>query len=71
MTTITIPSKTLAKEKELVLIPRRVYEEFLRLRRITNKRMAEELDTDAAIKSYRKEKNQKKLRVIKSLANLD
>ena len=33
--------------------------------------MAEELDTDAAIKSYRKEKNQKKLRVIKSLANLD
>jgi len=35
------------------------------------KKLLEEIDTDLAVKIYRKEKNQGKLRIIKSLADLD
>jgi len=70
MTTIIIPKK-LIKEKELVLIPRKKYEEFLNLEKITEKRLAEEADTDLAIQIYKKEKQQRKLKMIKSLADLD
>jgi len=67
MNTITIP-KDLTKESDLVVIPRKKYEEFLGFEK---RRLAEELDTDSAIKIYKKEKRQGKLRVVRSLANLD
>ncbi len=70
MTTITIPKK-LIKEKELVLIPRKKYEELLNLEKIIEKRLVEEVDTDLAIQMYKKEKQRSKLKMIKSLADLD
>lgn len=69
MATITIP-KNLIKE-DLVIIPRRRYEEFLNLEEIIKKRLKEEADTDSAIKVYEKERRQGKLKIIKSLADLD
>ena len=54
---ITIP-KEIAKEGELVLIPRKKYEEFLRWRRRIER---EEKDTDEAIRIFEKEKKTKKL----------
>lgn len=70
MNVITIP-KTLFKEKELILMPRSAYEEFLRLREIAYKKIAEEKDTDSAVAIYKKEKKQGKLKVLKSLAELN
>jgi len=70
MTTITIPKK-LIKNGDLVIIPRKKYKEFLDLEKIMKKKLLEEIDTDLAVKIYRKEKNQGKLRIIKSLADLD
>ena len=69
MTTITIPKK-LIKEKELIVIPRKKYEEFVNLEKFLKNRMAEEKDTDEAIAIYKKEKAQNKLKVLKSLADL-
>ena len=70
MATITIP-KELIKEKELILVPRRKYEEFLRMEKFARKRIVEERDTDLAIETYKREKNQGKLKAIKSLADLE
>lgn len=64
---ITIP-KEIFKKGDLVLIPRKEYEEFLRLRK---QREWEERDTDLAIKIFKEEKKKKKLIKIKSLADLD
>jgi len=64
---ITIP-KAIVKKGELVLIPRSEYEEFLRLRR---QKEREGKDTDEAIRIFKKEKKEKKLIKIKSLADLD
>ncbi|MCP6718337.1 MAG: hypothetical protein KJI70_02250 [Patescibacteria group bacterium] len=61
---ITIP-KEIAKKGELVLIPRKEYEEFLRLRK---QREWEKKDTDEAIRIFKEEKKKKKLLKIKSLA---
>lgn len=69
MTVVTIP-KTVGKEKELVLIPRREYEKFLHLEEDAKKRAIEEQDTDKAIQVYQKEKREGKLKSIKSLADL-
>jgi len=66
MITITIP-KEIAKKGELVLIPRKEYEEFLKLRK---KRGREEEDTDEAIRIFKDEKKRGKLIKIKSLAEL-
>lgn len=70
MTTITIP-KALAQKGDLVIIPRQRFEEFLDLEKRFKSRIIEETDTDAAIKIYKKEKHQGKLKTIKSLADLD
>ena len=70
MNTITIP-KNLIKNDDLVIIPRRKYKEFLDFEKIIRKRLAEEVDIDLAIKIYEKEKQQKKLKLIKFLADLD
>lgn len=64
---VTIP-KEITKEGELVLIPRKVYEEFLRLRR---QREWEEKDTDEAIRVFKEEKKKKKLMKIESLTDLE
>ena len=69
MTVVTIP-KTVGKEKELVLIPRREYEKFLDLEKDAQKRATEELDADKAVRIYQKEKQAGKLKSIKSLADL-
>ncbi len=63
---ITIP-KELIKKGELVLIPRKEYEEFLRLRK---QREREERDTDEAIRVFKKERLEKKLFKMRSLAEL-
>ncbi len=63
---ITIP-KEIAKKGDLVLIPRKEYEEFLKLK---EKREWEEKDTKEAIKVFNKEKKGKGLVKIKSLAEL-
>lgn len=70
MNTITIP-RNLIRNDDLIVLPRRRYEEFLNLEKIFEKRSAEEADTDLAIQTYKKEKQQGKLKVIKSLADLD
>lgn len=64
---ITIP-KEYIKKKELVLIPRDEYEEFLKLRK---QREYEEKDTDEAIRIFKNEKKKKKLLKIKSLADFN
>ena len=70
MNTLTIP-RNLIKNDDLVVLPRRRYEEFLNLEKMIEKRSAEEADTDLAVQAYKKEKQQGKLKVIKSLADLD
>lgn len=64
---ITIPREYIRK-RELVLIPRDEYEEFLRLRR---QREWEKKDTDEAIRIFKQEKKNKKLIKIKSLGDID
>ncbi len=64
---ITIP-KEIIRQGDLVLIPRREYEEFLKLRK---HREWEEKDTNEAIRIFREEKKKKKLIKIKSLADID
>lgn len=60
MATITILEK-LIKERDLIIIPRRTYEEFINLQKAAKKRADEERNTDAAIKIYKKEKKEGKL----------
>ena len=69
MTTITISEK-LIKEKELIVIPRKKYEEFVNLERLLKNKLDEEKDIDSAIAIYKKEKAQNKLKILKSLADL-
>ena len=69
MSTATI-SKGLRKNDDSVTIPRKKYEEFLEFEKIVEKRSEEEADTDEAIKIYKKEKQQVKLKIIKSLADI-
>jgi len=64
--TITIPKKV-TKGEELLVVPRKIFEEFLRWRK---RRKWEEKDTDEAIRVFKKEKREKKLLRIKSLAEI-
>ncbi|KKS33986.1 MAG: hypothetical protein UU96_C0010G0001 [Parcubacteria group bacterium GW2011_GWC2_42_13] len=63
---ITIPKKLVQKD-DLVILPRKDYEEFLRLRL---RREWEEKDTDEAIRIFNEERKKKKLKILKSLADL-
>ena len=63
---ITIPKKLVQKD-DLVILPRKDYEEFLRLRL---RREWEEKDTDEAIRIFNEERKKKKLKLLKSLADL-
>jgi hypothetical protein len=64
---IVIP-KEITKKGDLVLIPRKEYEEFLKLK---TEREWEEKDTEEAIRTFNKEKKENKLVEIKSLSELD
>jgi phage pi2 protein 07 len=64
---LTIP-KEILKKGDLVLIPRKEYEELLKLRK---KRQWEEKDTEEAIRVFKEEKKKNKLRKINSLAELE
>ena len=66
----TIP-RSIARNDDLVVIPKKKYEEFLNLRKFAEKRLAEEKEIDEAISIYKKEKKAGKLKVLKSLADLD
>ncbi|MEK7117503.1 MAG: hypothetical protein AAB861_01895 [Patescibacteria group bacterium] len=68
--TIAVISKQLLKEKNLVLVPRKKYEGLLNLQKIFMSRLTEIKDTDSAVRIYQKEKKQKKLKILKSLADL-
>lgn len=70
MTPITI-SKKYIKDDDLVILPRKKYEELLALEKMLKRRRAEEADTDEAVTIYKKEKHQGKLKTISSLADLD
>jgi len=63
---ITIPKKLVQKD-DLVILPRKDYEEFLRLRL---RKEWEEKDTDEAIRIFNEERKKKKLKILKSLADL-
>ncbi len=54
----------------MVIIPRKQYEFFLDIDKKWGKRMSEEQDTDMAISTYKKEKKQGKLKILKSLSGL-
>jgi phage pi2 protein 07 len=64
---LTIP-KEILKKGDLVLIPKKEYEELLKLRK---KRQWEEKDTEEAIRVFKEEKKKNKLRKINSLAELE
>ncbi|MDI6767158.1 MAG: hypothetical protein QME52_10085 [Bacteroidota bacterium] len=70
MIPITI-SKKYIKNDDLVIIPRKKYEEFLTIEKILKQRRKEETDTEEAIAIYKKEKQQGKLKVISSLSDLE
>jgi phage pi2 protein 07 len=64
---LTIP-KEILKKGDLVLIPRKEYEELLKLKK---KRQWEEKDTEEAIRVFKEEKKKNKLRKINSLVELE
>lgn len=70
MIPITI-SKKYIKDDDLVILPRKKYEEFLTIEKILKQRQKEEADTEEAIAIYKKEKQQGKLKVISSLSDLE
>ncbi|MDI6766190.1 MAG: hypothetical protein QME52_05140 [Bacteroidota bacterium] len=69
MMPITI-SKKYIKNDDLVILPRKKYEEYLALVELLKKHRNEEVDTEEAIAIYKKEKRQGKLKVISSLSDL-
>lgn len=68
--TLIIP-RNIANKDDLVVIPRGIYNEFLNWKKFTEKRLAEEKDVDEAIRIYKQEKKAGKLKLLKSLADLD
>lgn len=69
MQTMTIPKK-ITRGEELIVITRKEYEGFLNSQKLLQKKLEEEEDTNLAIKIYEKEKHQRKLKPIGSLAQL-
>ena len=69
-TILTIP-RWMTGKSELVVLPKGQYDEFLRLQKQEERRLWEEKDTDEAIKVYLKEKKAGKLKILRSLADLD
>ena len=59
------------KVSDFVLVPRQEYRELLDLKKTFKSKLSEIRNTDVAVKVYLKEKKQKKLKVLKSLADLN
>ena len=59
------------KADDFVLVPRQEYRELLDLKKTFKSKLSEIRNTDVAVKVYLKEKKQKKLKVLKSLADLN
>ncbi len=59
------------KVSDFVLVPRQEYKELLDLKKTFKSKLGEIRNTDIAVKVYLKEKKQKKLKVLKSLADLN
>ena len=59
------------KTSDFVLVPRQEYKKLLDLKKTFKSKLGEIKDTDTAIKTYLKEKKQKKLKVLKSLSDLN
>lgn len=66
MITITIP-KNLVRRGNLVVVPRREYEEFLKLQK---RLLWEEKDTDEAIRIFKEEKNSGALKTATDFASV-
>ena len=58
------------KNDDLVILPRKKYEEFVALQKYAQQLRKEESDTDKAIETYKKEKRLGKLQAISSLAEI-
>lgn len=54
--------RSIASKDDLVVIPKEIYNEFLRWKKFAEKRLAEEKDADNAIKIYKQEKKAGKLK---------
>ena len=59
------------KVSDFVLVPRQEYRELLEMKKTFKSKLSEIRNTDVAVKVYLKEKKQKKLKVLKSLADLN
>ncbi len=70
MVPITI-SKKYVSDDDLVIIPKKKYRELIEYEKELKQRLAEEADTDEAITIYKREKKKNKLKIIKSLSDLD
>ncbi|MDP3799887.1 MAG: hypothetical protein Q8Q90_00490 [bacterium] len=67
-------ASVLTKDKKssgFVLVPRKEYKKLLDLEKTLKDKLSGVISVDSAIKIYLKEKKQKKLKVLKSLAGLD
>ena len=63
-------SRKMLSEKELVVVPRKEYEQLLQMQKLAKRHFEEIKDTDEAIAIYRKERKANKLEVLKSLSRL-
>ncbi|KKP74560.1 MAG: hypothetical protein UR72_C0010G0004 [Parcubacteria group bacterium GW2011_GWC1_35_21] len=69
MNAITIPKKLIFND-DLIIMPRKRYQEFLSFEKQMKNRLLEEEDTNLAIQIYKKEKKRGKLKTLKSLTSL-
>lgn len=67
--TFVIP-RSVAGKDDLVVIPKGMYNEFLRWKRIAEKRLIEEKDADNAIRIYKQEKKAGKLKTASSFSDI-
>lgn len=69
--TISKISPNFVNNGDLIVVSRKEYSEFLFYQKSLQKTKEEERDTNEAIRVYKKEKKEGKLRKLKSLAELD
>ena len=63
-------SRKMLSEKELVVVPRKEYEQLLHLQKLAKRHFEEIKDTDEAVAIYKEEKKANKLKVLKSLSRI-
>lgn len=67
--TFIIP-RSVASKDDLVIIPKGIYNEFLRWKKFAEKRLAEEKNADNAIRIYKQEKKAGKLKTASSFSEI-